>query len=142
MQGFYHKEVFMFVILKDKTICLTRGDIASIIVSANLQDGAAYTFMPGDVVRFTVCKMRDYSTIILQKEITISEESTTVTISLLSEDTRIGGVINKPVDYFILNPSLRHTHLSEEGGACVKLSLSFYKSKRLLLFLGYIIMLT
>lgn len=97
----------MFVILKDKTICLTRGDIASIIVSANLQDGAAYTFMPGDVVRFTVCKMRDYSTIILQKEITISEESNTVTISLLSEDTRIGGVINKPVDYWYeveLNP--------------------------------------
>ena len=33
----------MFEILKDKTICLTRGDIANIVVSASLQDGDAYT---------------------------------------------------------------------------------------------------
>ena len=40
----------MFEILKDKTICLTRGDIANIVVSASLQDGQTYTFQNGEFV--------------------------------------------------------------------------------------------
>jgi hypothetical protein len=34
----------MFKILKDKTICLTQGDVANIEISASLQDGKVYSF--------------------------------------------------------------------------------------------------
>ena len=48
----------MFKILNDKTICVTRGDIADIVVAAKLQNGEPYTFQPSDVVRFAVFKKR------------------------------------------------------------------------------------
>lgn len=97
----------MLVILSDKTICLTRGDVASIIVSANLQDGSLYTFKTGDVVRFRVFKKRDYTREVLRKEVTVADPAASVTISLTKADTTIGDIINRPVDYWYeieLNP--------------------------------------
>lgn len=101
----------MFEILKDKTICLTRGDIASIVTSAKQKDGAdagqPYTFVKGDVVRLSVFKKKDCQCIVLKKEVTVEEETETVTIHLTKEDTKIGDPINKPVDYWYdieLNP--------------------------------------
>ena len=97
----------MFKILNDKTICLTRGDIANIIVSANLQDGQAYTFQAGDVVRFRVFKKRDCASVVIQKDVEADAETESVTISLSKDDTKIGEIINKPVDYWYeieLNP--------------------------------------
>lgn len=97
----------MFEIKKDKTICLTRGDVASIVVSANLSDGKNYTFQPGDVVRLLVCKRRAVTEVMLRKDVTIEQESKTATIRLTKEDTRFGDVISKPVDYWYeieLNP--------------------------------------
>ena len=90
----------MFVILNDKTICLTRGDIANIVVSANLQDGQVYTFTAGDVVRFRVFKKRDCASTVIQKDVEVDTESETVTICLTKEDTKIADIINKPVDYW------------------------------------------
>ena len=97
----------MFEILKDKTICLTRGDIANIVVSANLQDGQTYTFQPGDVIRLTVYKKRGCANVLIQKDITIREEAQTATICLEKEDTRFGDIISFPTDYWYeveLNP--------------------------------------
>lgn len=90
----------MFEILKDKTICLTRGDVANIVVSANLQDGQAYTFQAGDVVRFRAFKKRDCSSVVIEKEVEVDTAAETVTISLSKEDTKIAEIINKPVDYW------------------------------------------
>lgn len=90
----------MFVILPDKTICLTRGDVAHIVVSASLQDGALYTFKTGDVVRLSVFKKRDCRSVVLQKEVEVSAPSETVTISLTKADTTIGEIISRPVDYW------------------------------------------
>lgn len=90
----------MFVIREDKTICLTRGDIANIVVSANLQDGKAYTFEAGDIVRFRVYKKRDCSSVVIQKETEVEAKTEAVTISLTKADTKIGEIINKPVDYW------------------------------------------
>ena len=90
----------MFKILNDKTICLTRGDIANIVVSANLQDGQTYTFQAGDVVRFRVFKKRDCACVVVRKDVKAEEEVKSVTISLTKEDTTIDEIINKPVDYW------------------------------------------
>ena len=97
----------MFEILKDKTICLTRGDIANIVVSASLQDGQAYTFQPGDVVRLTVYKKRGCSDVLIQKDVIVETEAQTVTIRLEKNDTRFGDLISTPTDYWYeveLNP--------------------------------------
>ena len=89
----------MFEILKDKTICLTRGDIANIVVSASLQDGQTYTFYPGDVIRFKVYKKKDCATVLIKKDVTVEAETQAVTIRLVKEDTRFDSLINTPVDY-------------------------------------------
>ena len=90
----------MFVILSDKTICLTRGDVASIVVSANLQDGQAYTFTPGDIVRFRVFKKKDCGCVVILKDVPVTEATEAVTIRLTKADTTIGDIISRPVDYW------------------------------------------
>lgn len=103
--------ITLFEILNDKTICLTRGDIASIVTSAKQkvgsQVGTPYTFAMGDVVRLSVFKKRDCQSVVLQKEAIAQEETESVTIHLTKDDTKIGDPINKPVDYWyeiVLNP--------------------------------------
>ena len=97
----------MFKTLNDKTICLTRGDIADIVASAKLQNGEPYTFKPGDVVRFTVVKKKDYSCVMIRKDTIVETDTTSVTISLTADDTRLGDIISKPEDYWyeiVVNP--------------------------------------
>ena len=96
----------MFAIKRDNSIHLTRGDIATIQVSAVI-DGAEYTFKNGDVVRLKVFEKKNCENIVLTKVVDVSAETLTVDISLTSEDTKIGGIINKPVEYWYeieLNP--------------------------------------
>lgn len=97
----------MFKINEDKSIYLTRGDIANIKVSANKSDGTPYTFLVGDVVCIKVVKKKDYGSVLLQKEITVSEEGTEVSIYLTKDETKFGELINKPTTYWYeveLNP--------------------------------------
>lgn len=90
----------MFKVLDDKTICVTRGDIANIVVAAKLQNGEDYTFAAGSVVRFTVFKKKDCACVVIRKDVTVEADATSVTINLLSADTRIEDIISKPVDYW------------------------------------------
>lgn len=97
----------MFIILKDKTICLTRGDAASITITANQQDEQPYTFRVGDVVRFRVFKRKDCACVVIQKDVAVTEPVESVTVSLTKADTSIGDIISKPTDYWYeveLNP--------------------------------------
>ena len=97
----------MFKILTDNTICITRGDIADIVVSAKLRTGENYTFKAGDVVRFAVFKKKECSCVVVQKDAIVEAETTSVTIHLTSEDTRLDEIISKPVDYWyeiVVNP--------------------------------------
>lgn len=97
----------MFVINEDKSIYLTRGDIANIAVSAKTDDEQQYTFKVGDVVRFKVFKRRDCTEVVLTKDVTVEAEATEVTIYLNKNDTKIGDIINKPTNYWYeveLNP--------------------------------------
>lgn len=97
----------MFVITENKSICLTRGDVAVIEVNARKNESELYTFAPGDVVRFKVFAKKQCDKIALVVDTVVSEETTSVDILLDSNHTKIGDVINKPVDYWYeieLNP--------------------------------------
>ena len=96
----------MFKINEDMTIECTRGDAAVFSVGANIE-GVAYTFKEGNVVRFSVFGRKDCSEVVLQKDVTVNEETELVEIELSGEDTKFGGVISKPADYWYeveLNP--------------------------------------
>lgn len=113
----------MFVISDDMTINITRGDAAVFTVGANAGE-SAYRFQAGDIVRFKVFTRKDCADVVLQKDVEVSEECTIVGIDLTSEDTTIGEVISKPVDYWYdvkLNPETRPQTIIgyDENGAKV-----------------------
>ena len=96
----------MFRVNEDLTIECTRGDAAVFFVSAN-QGDEAYLFRVGDVVRFSVFGKKDCSEVVLRKDVAVNEETEAVEVELSSENTKIGGIINKPTDYWYeveLNP--------------------------------------
>ena len=96
----------MFVVNEDLTIDCTRGDAGSFSVGAMLGD-APYTFRAGDIVRLTVCAKKDYSSIMLQKDVRVEEETELVTFHLDSDETKFGDVISKATEYWYtieLNP--------------------------------------
>lgn len=100
----------MFLIKDDLTICITRGDVGDIIVTPKLRDGTPYTFQAGDVVRFNVFKRKECACVVIRKDVSATENTESVTVSLTSEDTRIGEIINKPVDYWYeveMNPETK-----------------------------------
>ena len=96
----------MFQINDDLSIYVTRGDSLYFTVTAQ-DDGTAYTFMPGDVVRLKVFGKKDAENVVLQKDFPVLSATEKVAIYLTEEETRIGGVISKPTDYWYeveLNP--------------------------------------
>ena len=97
----------MFVINNDGSIYLTRGDIASIEISAKKSETENYVFQVGDIVRFNVFEKKQCDNVVLQKDVEVQEESTSVTIILDRMDTKLGELIHKPKDYWYeveLNP--------------------------------------
>lgn len=96
----------MFTLNDDLSIYATRGDIVFFSVSAE-EDGVAYKFQPGDVVRIKVYGKKDAENVVLQKDFPVTEETETVEIYLAEQDTKFGDVISKPTDYWYeveLNP--------------------------------------
>lgn len=96
----------MFKINEDLSIYATRGDIVFFKVTAE-DKGKNYKFQPGEVVRMTVYEKKACNCVVLQKDFPVTEESEFVDIFLKEEETRIGGLISKPVDYWYeieLNP--------------------------------------
>lgn len=96
----------MFVVSDDLTIHITRGDAALLSVGATT-GGENYEFKNGDVVRFKVFAKKNCEDVVLKKDTTVTEPTSTVRIVLDSEDTKIGDVISKPTDYWYeveLNP--------------------------------------
>ena len=96
----------MFEIDSDKTIHITRGDVAIITVSAYTGDNR-HKFQPGDVVRIKVMQRKNTENVAFHKDFLIHEEVEMVDIILTEADTKIGDVISKPTDYWYeieLNP--------------------------------------
>lgn len=114
----------MFLINEDKSIYLTRGDIANIEVTAKNAEGNAYTFKKDEVVRIKVFEKKGCECVVLQKDVVVEAETTAVGIFLGKEDTTIGEIISKPKDYWYeveLNPeTLPQTIIGyDEDGAKV-----------------------
>lgn len=96
--------------IEDKTIHLTRGDIAAIRITAKTESGEPYTFQQGDIVRLQVMKAKDVGQIVLSKSVPAEEDATSCEISLTAAETTIGDLISKPVIYWYeieINPDTR-----------------------------------
>ena len=97
----------MFTIDADKTIHMTRGDIGAIEVGSLASDGSRYIFQPDDIIRLRVYIKKKHDDVVLIKDVIVEEATDTVDINLDKNDTKIGDVINKPIDYWYeveLNP--------------------------------------
>ena len=90
----------MFTINDDLSIHLTRGDVISIEIRATTSENEDYMFQAGDVVRFKVFEKNRCDNVVLEKDVSVVSETTTVDINLTTENTRIGDLINKPKDYW------------------------------------------
>lgn len=84
----------------EKMIMINRGDSTTISFTAKNQDGTTHTFETGNYVIFRVTEARKESNVVLEKKILLESDLTTVLIPLTTEDTKIGDIINKPVDYW------------------------------------------
>ena len=76
----------MFTINDDKSIHLTRGDIAVIEVGANKPENEQYIFKVGDIVRFSVFEKSRYDQLVIKKDVLVEEESPTVDIYLYKDE--------------------------------------------------------
>lgn len=95
------ESINMFEINADKTISVTRGDSGSFVAPIN------YALQKGDVLRLKVFRKKACDDVVLQKDFAIGEATETVSLELTENDTRIGEIISKPVDYWYeieLNP--------------------------------------
>ena len=96
----------MYSINEDLSIHVTRGDIVAFRVTAD-HFGENYVFKAGEIVRMKVFEKKGCDCVVLQKDFVIESDTEDVTILLTSMDTKIGGVIHKPKDYWYeveLNP--------------------------------------
>ena len=99
----------MFLIQDDLSIHITRGDIGVVEVAANKGSNEPYMFQPGDVIRLRVYPKRHHENIVLLKDVLVESETSIVPISLARNDTKLGGIIDKPTIYWYeieLNPDV------------------------------------
>jgi hypothetical protein len=98
----------MFKIDKeDLTIYVTRGDAVVFAVNAKTSTGEKHEFLQGDIVRLTVYTKKKADNVVLQKDFLVTSNTTDVEIFLSKDETNIGEIISKPVDYWydvVLNP--------------------------------------
>jgi hypothetical protein len=89
----------MFFVTADKEIHCTRGDAGVFTVTA-LHNDEPYKFQVGSVLRFKVFQKKDCGCVALQKDFDVVAETESVDIFVSGAETKIGGIINKPVDYW------------------------------------------
>ena len=107
-------------------IYVTRGDMLPLAIDALNADKSPYYFKAGEILRIKIMEKENVNSILLQKDFTIEKSGPIVNIDLLSEDTRIGELINKPHEYWYeieLNPDTPNTNTiigySKEKGAAL-----------------------
>ena len=83
------------------TIKLNRGDVLNFTLTLSSSSGEPYVFQDGDKVVFSVYnknKMSDSA--VLLKEFNVTGAQQSVEINCTKEETKIGDLINKPVEYW------------------------------------------
>lgn len=117
----------MFQINEDKSIYLTRGDACIIKVEVTDNKGNIQTLHEGYIVRLKVFDKKGCGCVVLQKDVKVNSEMTSVQIPLSKEETKIGEIINKPKDYWYeieLNPDKAPQTIvgyDEDGAKILKL---------------------
>lgn len=89
----------MFTLYDDNSIYVTRGDAVYFSVTAE-DNGEAYHFEPGDVLRIKVFEKKNCEGVVLEKDFPVFENCESVAIYLGKSDTKIGKPISKPTDYW------------------------------------------
>lgn len=87
--------------VSNSIIEVNRGDELNLKLSLKLDSGTTYTFEEGDKVIFSLYnkgKMNEKA--ILIKEVNATPNTTTLDISFTNEETKIGEMTNKPVEYW------------------------------------------
>lgn len=88
----------MFTILDDKTICLTRGDTATIQVELKYDTGLAVT---NGTAYLRIMEKKDCTVSKVEKSVGVV--SGTASFSIVAEDTKESlcpKIINKPIDFW------------------------------------------
>lgn len=83
------------------TIKLNRGDVLNLSLSIKMANNNSYIFQVGDKITFSIYekkKMNEQAVLI--KEVEVNETSESVSIDITSEETKLGDLINKPVEYW------------------------------------------
>lgn len=96
----------MFQVNEDNSIYVTRGDMVFLKVTAR-SDANTYIFKAGEVLRIKIYGKKNCENLVLQKDFPVTSDSNSVDIVLEEAETKIGGIINKPTDYWYeveLNP--------------------------------------
>ena len=113
--------------INGKNISITRGDYMPLTINTtNEVDGEPYEFQVGDVIRFTIMESGNVEKILLQKDFTIEETSTEITISLTANEMKIGEISSEAIKYWYeveLYPDTDYTQTiigyDEEEGAAI-----------------------
>lgn len=107
------------------TIMLNRGDVLNLTLTLKNEDGTTYTFASGDKIVFSIYNKNQMSAeAILLKTINVASATESVDITLTSEETKIGELINKPVEYWYeieLNDQYTVIGYDEDGAKVFKL---------------------
>jgi hypothetical protein len=89
--------------ISNNRISITRGDIGVIQLKISTGYQTYYTFEVGDVITFAVYNQNGLpENAVILKEVVVDSTmvGTSVDISLTSEDTKIGNLINNPTIYW------------------------------------------
>ena len=85
--------------IEDETIHCTRGDAGNIVFSCKNSDGTDYTFNDGQYIEFKAYTKGKPEDVVISKKVNATNGSTTVIIPLTEAETKIGGLISKPIKY-------------------------------------------
>lgn len=84
-----------------KTIKVNRGDKLPISLTIPISEEENYLFKVGDKITFGVYEKKGYEKpAVILKEVTVEKETDTIDLSLTSEETKIGEIQNKTVEYW------------------------------------------
>lgn len=111
--------------IEGNTIKLNRGDALSINLTIKKDDGTDYSFENGDKITFSIYnKGKLNEKALLLKEIEATPNATSVLIECTTEETKLGDLINKPIDYWYeieLNNVYTILGYDDEGAKLFKL---------------------
>lgn len=106
-------------------IKLNRGDTLNFNLTIKKEDGTYYTFESGDKITFSIYKkgkLNDKA--VLLSEYVATPGTTSINIYCDSEETKIGELVNKPIDYWYeieLNNEYTILGYDDEGAKLFKL---------------------